>query len=285
MRPTTIDGSQIQLRDQARTLRRLLPYLWPHGRSDLRARVLFAVAFLVAAKLANVYVPLILRSAVDELSPETGQLVALPLGLLLAYGAARVMALAFGELRDAVFARVAQHAIRRVALQTFHHLHRLSLRFHLDRQTGGLSRAIERGTKGIEFLLSFVIFNIVPTLFEILLVCGILWFVFDCPLRRPSRWAPSWSTATTPSKVTELAHRLFAGAMNESDSEANTKAIDSLLNLRDGEVLQQRGAWRPERLRRAPWQRYEIRRHQAAAQSLALLNVGQNDNHLGRPDG
>jgi ATP-binding cassette subfamily B protein len=271
MRPTTIDGQQVQLRNQAKTLRRLLPYLWPRGRLDLRLRVLLAVLLLIVAKLANVYVPLILRAAVDALSPQNATLLAVPLALLLAYGAARMGAQAFGELRDAIFARVAQNAIRAVALETFRHLHRLSLRFHLDRQTGGLSRAIERGTNGIEFLLSFVLFNIVPTLVEIMLVCGILWVIFDW--RFPSVAAATiviyvWFTFA----VTEMriVHRR---RMNEADSEANSKAIDSLLNF---ETVKYFGNEEHEA------RRYDVglRRYEEAAvksrTSLSLLNIGQN---------
>ncbi len=164
MRPTTFDPSQVKIANQGRTLRALLPYLWPRGRLDLRVRVALALSLLIAAKIANVYVPLILRQAVDSLSPSGEILVVAPVGLLLAYGFARIMARGFGELRDALFAKVAQSAIRRVALMTFRHVHALSLRFHLDRQTGGLSRAIDRGVKGIEFLLSFVLFSVIPTL-------------------------------------------------------------------------------------------------------------------------
>jgi ATP-binding cassette subfamily B protein len=154
MRPTTFDPGQVKMSNQTRTLRQLLPYLWPRGRFDLRARVVVALLLLIAAKITTVYVPMILREAVDSLSPTGEVLVVAPIGLLLAYGFARIMARSFGELRDALFAKVAQSAIRRVALMTFRHVHDLSLRFHLDRQTGGLARAIDRGIKGIEFLLS-----------------------------------------------------------------------------------------------------------------------------------
>ncbi len=229
MRPTTIDPGDFQLRKQGRTLRRLLPYLWPEGRPGLRFRVLLALVLLVAAKLTNITVPLFLREAVDAISPEDVALIALPLGLLLAYGAARVGAIGFGELRDAIFARVAQHAIRHAALATFRHLHALSLRFHLDRQTGGLSRAVERGTKGIEFLLSFVLFSIVPTLLEICLVCGILWWLFDWRFAGITLLAIAGFVAFT-FRLTEL-RIAYRRAMNEADSAANTRAIDSLLNF------------------------------------------------------
>ena len=270
MRPTTIEPGDFQLSKQARTLRRLLPYLWPVGRPGLRVRVVLALALLIAAKLTNVTVPVFLREAVDSLSPEDAGLIVLPLALLLAYGAARVGAIAFGELRDAVFARVAQHAIRHAALATFRHLHALSLRFHLDRQTGGLSRAVERGTKGIEFLLSFVLFSIVPTLLEILLVCGILWWLFDWRFAGITLLAIGGFVAFT-FRLTEL-RIAYRRAMNEADSAANTRAIDSLLNF---ETVKYFGneAHEAERYDRG------LRDYEQAAVrsrlSLSALNTGQ----------
>jgi ATP-binding cassette subfamily B protein len=191
--------------------------------------VVIAMALLIAAKATTVYVPIILRDAVDALSLPSGQIVlTLALGLLIAYGAARILARGFGELRDAVFAKVAQHAIRLVALRTFRHLHALSLRFHLERQTGGLSRVIERGTKGIEFLLSFVLFNVLPTLLEILLVAVILWGLFDwrfSAITLVTIVAYVWFTfAATERRIR------YRREMNQADTEANTKAVDSLLN-------------------------------------------------------
>ncbi len=270
MRPTTIDPGDFQLRKQGRTLRRLLPYLWPEGRPGLRFRVLLALVLLVAAKLTNITVPLFLREAVDAISPEDVALIALPLGLLLAYGAARVGAIGFGELRDAIFARVAQHAIRHAALATFRHLHALSLRFHLDRQTGGLSRAVERGTKGIEFLLSFVLFSIVPTLLEILLVCGILWWLFDWRFAGITLLAITGFVAFT-FRLTEL-RIAYRRAMNEADSAANTRAIDSLLNF---ETVKYFGneAHEAERYDRGlqDYERAAVR----SRVSLSALNTGQ----------
>ena len=228
MRPTTFDPGQVKLSNQGRTLRALLPYLWPRGRFDLRARVVLALLLLVAAKITNVYVPLILREAVDTLSPSGDILVVAPVGLLLAYGFARIMARGFGELRDALFAKVAQSAIRRVALMTFRHVHALSLRFHLDRQTGGLARAIDRGIKGIEFLLSFVVFSVIPTLLEILLVCAVLWVLFDWRFVAVTLVTVTgyiWFTFS----LTELRIR-YRREMNRADTDANTKSIDSLLN-------------------------------------------------------
>ena len=158
-----------------RTLRVLGPYLWPRGRNALRWRVVIALVSLALAKLANVYVPLLLGDTIDGLSSlETAPNLAfgIPLAIILAYGFARWSSTAFGELRDALFSRVSQNAVRQVGLSVFQHLHSLSLRFHLDRKTGALNRFIDRGTKGIQFLLSFVVFNLLPTFVEILLVCG-----------------------------------------------------------------------------------------------------------------
>ncbi len=160
-------------------LRSLAPHLWPASNPAIRVRVVGALALLTAAKLATVYVPILFKRMVDLFSDPQHLPVVLPLGMIVGYGVLRIAAIAFSELRDAVFAKVAQRAIRTVALRTFRHLHSLSLSFHLERQTGGLSRAIERGTTGIDTLLTFMLFNIVPTLIEIALVCGILWAFFD----------------------------------------------------------------------------------------------------------
>ena len=161
-----------------KTIGTLLPYLWPKGETELRARVLVAVALLVLAKLANVYVPILYKGMVDALSGTAGPELTIPIGLLVGYGLLRVANVGFAELRDAVFAKVAERAIRTVSLRIFEHLHRLSLRFHLERRTGGLSRAIERGSKGIEFLLTFMTFNTLPTLVEITMVSAILWGLY-----------------------------------------------------------------------------------------------------------
>ncbi len=229
MRPTTIDTGEVQLRDHLKTLVALLPFLWPRGRTGLRLRVVLALIFLIAAKVATVYVPLLLGRTVDELSPGVdGTLLAIPLALLIAYGVVRILARGFAEVRDAIFAKVAQNAIRLLSLRTFRHLHALALRFHLERQTGGLNRAIDRGAKGIEFLLQFISFSVLPTLVEIALVAGILWVLFD--------WRFSAITIVTVAgyiwftfRVTEWRIRLRR-QMNEADNDANTKAIDSLLN-------------------------------------------------------
>jgi ABC-type transport system involved in Fe-S cluster assembly fused permease/ATPase subunit len=216
--------------------RALAPYLWPKGAWELRLRIVLAVVFLIAAKLFNVYVPLLYRRAIDSLGGSASGHVShaavaaagVPVAIILAYGLARVMALAFGEMRDAVFAKVAQRAIRQVALATFEHLHRLSLRYHLDRRTGGLGRVIQRGTAGIEFMLSFMLFNILPTLVEIGLVCGILWSLFNFSFALVTFLTIAGYIAFTLS-VTEWRTK-YRRRMNESDTEANSKAIDSLLN-------------------------------------------------------
>jgi len=255
---------------QLRTMATLLPYLWPAGNWPMRRRVVFAFALMIASRIANVYVPLFYKDAMDMLTGETNLVIALPLGLLFAYGATRVLAVGFAELREAVFARVAQRAVRAAALRTFEHLHALGLRFHLDRQTGGLSRVIERGVKGIEFVLAFTMFNILPTLLEILLVCAILWNLFDV-------WYALVTFVTIVSYIgftlviTEwrIAHRR---EMNNRDTEANTKAIDSLLNY---ETVKYFGNEAHEA------RRYDgaMRGYEEAAVrntiSLSALNVGQ----------
>ncbi|MCZ6466124.1 MAG: ABC transporter ATP-binding protein/permease, partial [Alphaproteobacteria bacterium] len=208
--------------------------------------------------------------AVDALSAETGAVLAVPVGLLVAYGLTRVMAQAFGEVRDAVFAKVAQRSIRLAGLSAFRHLHRLSLRFHLDRKTGGVSRAIERGTKGIEFVLAFMVFNILPTLLEILLVCGVLWALYTVWFALVTLVTIGGYIAWTLC-VTEWRTK-FRRTMNENDSEASTKAIDSLLNF---ETVKYFGNEDHEARRfDVALKGYE----QAAVKSrtsLTLLNIGQ----------
>jgi len=252
------------------TLRTLFPYLWPPGRTGLKARVVAALLCLFAAKAATVYVPLLYKQAVDELGKGAPGTVTVPLGLILAYGAARVFSLLFSELRDAIFARVGQHAIRAVGMQIFRHLHGLALRFHLARQTGGLNRAIERGTKGIQTLLSFLLFNILPTFFEIGLVCIVLWKMFDA-------WLALATGATVilymgyTLAVTEWRAK-FRRQMNETDSEANTKAIESLLNY---ETVKYFGNEEHEARRYdASLTRYE-RAAVRSQVSLSILNIGQ----------
>ncbi len=213
------------------TVSTLLPYLWPADRGDLKARVALSLIFLFAAKAMTVAVPVILKYAVDALTADGGAtpvLVVVPVGLLMAYGLVRILSLAFKELQGALFSTVAEGAVRRAGLETFRHLHRLALRFHLDRQTGGLSRAIERGTKGIEYLLRMILFNIVPTAIEIIMVCGLLWGFLGLRYALATLATIAGYIAWTLI-VTEWRSQ-FRRTMNESDGAAHSKAIDSLLN-------------------------------------------------------
>ena len=257
-------------RSHLHTIRTLLPYLWPPGSLEMRGRVVLAILLLVGAKVANVYVPILYKDAVDILADHTAAVIVVPVAILLAYGALRVLTVAFGELRDAVFAKVAERAIRTIALHVFNHLHRLSLRFHIERRTGGLSRAIERGTKGIEFLLTFMLFNILPTLVEVTMVCGILWFLYGIAYAAVTFVTIAVYIAFTLT-VTEWRLK-YRRRMNEKDSEANTKAIDSLLNYETVKYFGNEGH---------EAQRFDVSRRlyeQAAVQSktsLSLLNIGQ----------
>ena len=210
----------------------LLPFFWPVERKDLKARVVVAVVSLVLAKLANLTVPLILGWAVDTLSNLEGQmdlLFGIPIAALAAYGLSRLSYIVFNEIRDAVFSRVSQHAVRQVAIKVFTHLHALSIRFHLERKTSALNRFIDRGTTGIQFLLSFVAFNILPTLFEVLLVCGILWYLYGISY--------ALVTAVTIGIYVWLTFGITAWRirirrkMNDAENEASTRQVDSLLNF------------------------------------------------------
>ncbi|MGZ8268507.1 MAG: ABC transporter transmembrane domain-containing protein, partial [Burkholderiales bacterium] len=193
----------------------LLPYVW-----EYKWRVVVALVFLVTAKLANVAVPLVLKEIVDALTPAQA-LLALPLALLLAYGALRLSTTLFAELRDLVFVRVAQRAVRRIALQVFRHLHALSLRFHLDRQTGGVSRDIERGARGISTLLTYMLFSIIPVVLEFSLVAVVLLARFDWRFMAVTFGAVVVYIGFTV-WVTEWRTHIRRRA-NELDSRANTR--------------------------------------------------------------
>ena len=210
------------------TIKSLLPYLWPAGDPGARFRVVVAASFLILAKVATVYIPIVYSHAVDALTPKGSAVVAVPFALILAYGLLRLASAGFGELRDAAFASVQQRTVRRVALQTFQHMHRLSLRFHLDRHTGGVSRAIERGSAAIEQVLRFAVFNIVPTMFELLLVTVIMWRIFDWRFAMVTFGAVAAYVAFTLSFATWRVR--FRQKMNDRDTEAQAKAVDSLLN-------------------------------------------------------
>ena len=251
-----------------RTLSRLFPYLWQY-----KWRVGLALMFMVAAKLANVGVPLLLKQLVDAMNLQPGDgraLLVVPVSLLLAYGALRLATSAFTELRELVFAKATQGAARAIALQTFEHLHALSLRFHLARQTGGMTRDIERGVRGIESLISYSLYSIVPTLIEVALVLSILAIQFDA-------WF-AWITIAALAlyifftvRITEWRTQ-FRRQANEFDSAAHTKAIDSLLNYETvkyfgNEAFEaSRYDESLERLRRARLK---------AQTTLSLLNTGQ----------
>jgi ABC-type transport system involved in Fe-S cluster assembly fused permease/ATPase subunit len=266
----TLSGRKTEPGFEWGALRTLGRYLWPPGEAAMKARVVTALVLLALAKLANVYVPVLFKEAVDLLARETSAVLAVPLGLLVGYGVVRVLSIAFAELRDAVFAKVGQRAIRTVALSTFRHLHRLALRFHLDRQTGGLTRAIERGTKGIDFLLNFMLFNILPTLLEITLVCGIMWGLFNIWFALVTFATVSFYIVFTI-VVTEWRIK-FRREMNQTDQTANTRAIDSLLNY---ETVKYFGNEEHEARRfDSALARYET----AAVKSkttLSFLNIGQ----------
>lgn len=256
--------SRSSSRNDWRALASLLPYLWRY-----KNRVIAAMVLLVAAKLANVSIPLLLKGIVDALDASHKPLV-MPLALVLGYGVLRLTSAVFGEARDAIFAKVTQGAIRKVALQVFEHLHALSLRFHLTRQTGGVSRDIDRGAKGISFLLSFSLFNILPTLVEIVLVAALLL----------QRYHWSFAAITFGTIVIYIVFTLgitewrmnFRRAMNDMESKANTRAIDSLLNFETVKYFGNEG-WESRRYDEslAEWENASIK----SQVTLSLLNAGQ----------
>ena len=255
-------------RSDRHTLARLWPYLWAY-----RGRVLLALAFMVGAKLANVGVPVLLKTMVDRLAPEAGSpqaLLAVPVGLLLAYGLLRLSTSLFTELRELVFAKATEGAARSIALQVFSHLHALSLRFHLERQTGGMTRDIERGTRGVHSLISYSLYSIIPTLIEVVLVLSVLGAKFDMGFVWITLAALSVYIVFTVT-VTSWRTR-FRKEQNELDSKAHTRAIDSLLNYETVKYFNNEGFETHrydeslEKLRRVAVK---------SQQSLSLLNIGQ----------
>jgi ATP-binding cassette, subfamily B, heavy metal transporter len=259
-------------RSGMRTIRRVIPYLWTKDPRWVRWRVVLAMGMLVLSKLVAVYTPVLYKGAVDKLAGEGVSELALgAVGLTVAYGVARLMAVGFQQLRDAVFAPVAQRALRRLALETFRHIHAMSMRYHITRKTGGLSRIIERGVKGVEFLLRFLVFNIGPLFLELALVAIILTVLFGfwyLAIVTVTIGVYMWFTFT----VTEWRVKLRR-QMNDSDTDANQKAIDSLLNY---ETVKYFSAEEREA------QRYDVsmRAYASAAlktsYSLAFLNFGQS---------
>src|SRR6202171_2385389 len=264
----------------AGTLAHLWPYIWPSDRVDLKMRVVWSVVLLLAAKLATLAVPFTFKWATDALtgadtapvqaSNWTMWLIASPLIMTLSYGAVRVLMAVLTQWRDGIFARVAMHAVRKLAYLTFVHMHELSLRFHLERKTGGLTRVLERGRLGIEVIVRMVILQLVPTLVEVSLLMGVLLWQFD--------WR--YVVVTMITVVVFMYYTYIATEwrieirrkMNESDTEANTKAIDSLLNYETVKYFsaEEREATRYDR----SMERYE-RNSVKTYTSLAVLNTGQ----------
>ncbi|MCP5382649.1 MAG: ABC transporter ATP-binding protein/permease [Kordiimonadaceae bacterium] len=257
------------------TVKELWRYLWIDGRVDLKARVVFAMFFLVMAKVLGVYVPFLFKDAVNILSGDTKPtsamvVAAVPLGLIIGYGTARVLTQAFGEIRDAIFVKVGQNALRNIALNTFRHLHLLSLRFHLERRTGGLSRVIERATRGIDFLLRFMLFNIIPTIIEIGMISGIFWIKFGY-LYALITFICLSSYIYFTIAITEWRLK-YRREMNKQDTRANGRAIDSLINFETVKYFTSE-VHEAERYDRS------LRQYAEAAirsqLSLTLLNIGQ----------
>lgn len=256
-----------------KVIRRVVPYLWPQGETWVKRRVIAALSVLFLAKLIAVTTPIFYKQAVDALGPQTpaGMLGLGAIGLTVAYGLIRLMNVGFQQLRDVIFARVGQRALRQLALETFVHIHRLSMRYHITRKTGGLSRIIERGVKGVEFLLRFLLFSMGPLALELLMIAVILFFRFDVwylvvVMGTISTYV--WFTF----RVTEWRVQIRK-EMNKQDTDANQKAIDSLLNF---ETVKYFGAekWESERYDGAMEQYVE-----AAIKTnytLAFLNFGQS---------
>ena len=256
-----------------KTFKLLLPYLWPKKRNDLRTRVSFAVVALVLAKIASVSTPLVLGEAVNsltELSAGINLFMLVPVALIVGYGVARIISFTFVAIRDALFSKVSQHSIRQISLNMFKHLHNLSLQFHLNRQTGALAKYIDRGTKGIDFLLRYVLFNVVPTFFEIFLVSGILFYLYG----------PWYAVVTLTTigfysyltfQITEW-RNVFRKRMNQADNNISTKMIDSLLNFETVKYFNNE-AYEFNRLDKS-LEDYELAANQSR-HSLSLLNIAQ----------
>lgn len=276
MRPTT-NSVKLERGQGMRVIKSVLPYLWPKGRRDIKLRVVFAMAALILGEILGVLSPFFYKAAVDGLAPDAGAdqtvflLTAGAVGLTVAYGVVRLMGVGFSQLRDVIFARVGQRALRQLALETFQHMHKLSLRYHITRKTGGLSRVIERGVKGVEFLLRFMLFSIGPLILKLLIVAGIFYFAFG-PLYMAIVLVTIALYIWFTFAVTEWRVKVRK-EMNDKDTDANQKAIDSLLNF---ETVKYFAAEEREAIR------YDesMRGYEAAAlktnYSLAFLNFGQS---------
>ena len=258
------------------TLYNLWPYMWPAGRADLKARVVWATVFLVVAKFVLIAVPYFFKWATDALAgdgasqPPLPAFLLVPVMLVIAYNVVRVVQLGFNQLRDALFARVGQHAVRQLAYKTFVHMHQLSLRFHLERRTGGLSRIIERGTKGIETIVRFTILNTLPTVLEFALTAVIFAIAYGwiyVAIVAVTVWLYTWFTVKASDWRISIRRE-----MNDSDTDANTKAIDSLLNYETVKYFNN------EKMEATRFDRSMARYEVAATQtwtSLGWLNFGQ----------
>ena len=274
MRRTTLTTTEMPANGWT-TIRRVSPYLWPDGQAWVKRRVVLALIALVLAKLVAVGTPFFYKAAVDALAGESSgdawMLAFGAVGLTVAYGGARLMNVGFQQLRDVLFAPVAQRALRRLALETFTHIHQMSLRYHITRKTGGLSRIIERGVKGVEFLLRFLLFSIGPLVLELLMIGVVLWTLFDIWYLAVVVVVIAAYVAFT-FKVTEWRVKQRK-EMNDQDTDANQKAIDSLLNF---ETVKYFGAETREAARYdAAMQGYE-RAALQTSYSLAFLNFGQS---------
>ena len=273
MRHTTITTTEIPA-GAMHTIRRVLPYLWPDEHPWVKRRVVLAMLALLLSKLVAVGTPFLYKGAVDLLSgddPQGAWMLGIgAVGLTVAYGMARLMANGFQQLRDAIFARVGQRALRQLALETFTHIHRLSMRYHITRKTGGLSRIIERGVKGVEFLLRFMLFSIGPLILELAMVSTVLFFVFDVWYLVVVVVTITLYTMFT-FRVTEWRVKIRK-EMNDQDTDANQKAIDSLLNF---ETVKYFGAEAREAARydvaMAGYEKAALK----TSYSLAFLNFGQ----------
>ena len=262
---------QLAWRDQMRVMGRVLRLLWPEADRGLKLRVLTAFALVGIAKVANVSVPILYKLVVDALSMAPNAAVTVPVVIVLGYGILRVIALATDEIRDWIFSKVQERALRLVSVSVLKHLHSLSLRFHLERQTGGLSRAIERGTDGIEFLVSYLVFHIAPILLEIVLVAGILWTYFNFGFAAVTFLVVIFYGVYTAG-ATQWRMK-FRRAMNAQDSEANSRAIDSLLNF---ETVKYFGNEKHELERFDQSKREYVSAAIANQRALSLFNIGQS---------
>ncbi|MCY4186660.1 MAG: ABC transporter ATP-binding protein/permease [Rhodobacteraceae bacterium] len=272
-----VESKELQARKSGmRILRRVTPFLWPKNNPGFRLRVVLALLALLTAELITVGVPFIYKGAVDSLTSgeaiDIAEVVAIgAITLTIAYGVARVMSVLFHELRDVIFARVGQRALRTIALETFKHIHNLSLRYHITRKTGGLSRIVERGVKGVDWLLRFVLFSIGPLMIQLLMICTVLWIVLGFWYFATILIAISLYVVFT-FKVTEWRVQIRM-EMNKQDTDANQKAIDSLLNY---ETVKYFGAEEREAQRYdSSMEKFEVASLKTIY-SLAALNLGQS---------